>query len=190
MKKIPTLYLRNPDNLSQVTEEVHPECLWVIQGEGVPLKKYDGTSCKIQGKHFYKRREVKKDKKVPVMFIEESFDPVTGKRTGWVPVMPEDRWHIEAWEHYPDGARFDGTYELVGPKINGNPENFFTHELLRHKGAPEIILPDQGKDTFQQSLINYLGDNAIEGIVWHHPDGRMAKIKRRDFGFAWPIKQQ
>ncbi len=22
---------------------------------------------------------------------------------------------------------------------------------------------------------------AHEGIVWHHPDGRMAKLKRRDF---------
>ena len=21
----------------------------------------------------------------------------------------------------------------------------------------------------------------MEGIVWHHPDGRMAKLKRRDF---------
>ena len=27
--------------------------------------------------------------------------------------------------------------------------------------------------------------NIIEGIVWHHPDGRMAKIKRRDFGLEW-----
>jgi len=23
----------------------------------------------------------------------------------------------------------------------------------------------------------------IEGLVFHHPDGRMAKIKKRDFGF-------
>jgi len=22
----------------------------------------------------------------------------------------------------------------------------------------------------------------VEGIVWHHPDGRMAKLKLRDFG--------
>ena len=34
-----------------------------------------------------------------------------------------------------------------------------------------------------------VGENRldIEGIVWHHPDGRMAKIKRRDFGLSWPI---
>lgn len=23
------------------------------------------------------------------------------------------------------------------------------------------------------------------GVVFHHPDGRMAKIKRSDFGLAW-----
>ena len=29
----------------------------------------------------------------------------------------------------------------------------------------------------------YLEHRDIEGIVWHHPDGRMVKIKKRDFGF-------
>ncbi|GGH67162.1 hypothetical protein HNQ91_001716 [Filimonas zeae] len=24
-----------------------------------------------------------------------------------------------------------------------------------------------------------------EGVVFHHPDGRMCKIKRRDFGMKW-----
>ena len=28
--------------------------------------------------------------------------------------------------------------------------------------------------------------HVVEGIVWHHPDGRMVKIKRKDFGFKWP----
>ena len=28
----------------------------------------------------------------------------------------------------------------------------------------------------------YLADGKIEGIVWHHPDGRMVKIKAKDFG--------
>ena len=26
----------------------------------------------------------------------------------------------------------------------------------------------------------------LEGVVWHHPDGRMVKIKRKDFGYKWP----
>ena len=30
-----------------------------------------------------------------------------------------------------------------------------------------------------------VANNNLEGIVWHHPDGRWAKIKRRDFGLKW-----
>ena len=31
-------------------------------------------------------------------------------------------------------------------------------------------------------LREWLKDRDIEGIVFHHPDGRMGKIKKRDFG--------
>lgn len=31
-------------------------------------------------------------------------------------------------------------------------------------------------------LRSYLANKDIEGIVWHHPDGRMVKIKGKDFG--------
>lgn len=27
----------------------------------------------------------------------------------------------------------------------------------------------------------WLADEGVEGVVWHHPDGRMAKLKGRDF---------
>jgi hypothetical protein len=33
-----------------------------------------------------------------------------------------------------------------------------------------------------EGLRTWLAENDVEGIVWHHPDGRMAKIKARDFG--------
>lgn len=26
-----------------------------------------------------------------------------------------------------------------------------------------------------------MGERGVEGVVWHHPDGRMAKLKVRDF---------
>lgn len=32
----------------------------------------------------------------------------------------------------------------------------------------------------------WLDGKDIEGIVFHHPDGRMAKIKLRDFGLRRP----
>lgn len=29
-------------------------------------------------------------------------------------------------------------------------------------------------------IVTWLQDTKFEGIVWHHPDGRMAKLKARD----------
>lgn len=29
----------------------------------------------------------------------------------------------------------------------------------------------------------WLANAGVEGIVWHHPDGRKVKIKTKDFGF-------
>ena len=107
-------------------------------------------------------------------------DPVTGKQQGWVPVGegPEDKRHREAFT----GIEFqDGTYELVGPGVQGNPDGLIMNTLYRH-GI--VKLPDAPRD--YESLREYLSGMDIEGIVWHHPDGRMVKIKTRDFG----IKRQ
>lgn len=35
-------------------------------------------------------------------------------------------------------------------------------------------------------LREWLTSHPVEGLVFHHPDGRLAKIKRRDFGLRWP----
>ena len=56
-------------------------------------------------------------------------------------------------------------------------EAFAQHTLLRH-GA--VQLP-RAPRTFLE-VKGYLADGMIEGIVWHHPDGRMVKIKAKDFG--------
>ena len=71
----------------------------------------------------------------------------------------------------------DGTYELCGPKVQGNPEGFAVHTLVCH-GA--MMLSDSPRD--YAGLRTYLADGRIEGIVWHHSDGRMVKIKAKDFG--------
>jgi hypothetical protein len=76
----------------------------------------------------------------------------------------------------------EGTYELVGPKVQGNPYHLEVHKLIRH-GADLIDAP---RDF--DGLRVWLSEHTIEGIVWHHPDGRMAKIKRRDFGLSWPAR--
>ncbi len=71
----------------------------MFDGEGVATRKYDGMCVKIEDGKLFKRRKVKKGKPIPLGFIEEQFDEVTGKRFGWVevdPNSPNDKWHMEA----------------------------------------------------------------------------------------------
>lgn len=179
MKKIPTLFERDwAGDKSRVVDKVHPGCEWVTLGEGIATRKLDGTSCLIRHGHLYKRRELSAGDFQPIGFELSDSDPETGKTIGWLPVRhaPEDQWHKEALLN--DALLPDGTYELVGPKIQGNKERFAIHSLVSHEKTGN--LPDAPR-TFAK-LKAYLTGRDIEGIVWHHPDGRMAKIKARDFG--------
>lgn len=179
MKKIPTIFVRDPENRSLVLNEINPVCQWVFDGCGKATRKYDGTCVKIENGQYYKRREVKPGKTAPAGFIEEEADPVTGKRVGWVEVDPDDpsnRYHVEAWDERL--ALTDGTYELVGPKVQGNPEKYPKHTLIKHSEAQEYYSIPR---TFL-GIAEFLKTKDIEGLVFHHPDGRMGKIKKRDFG--------
>lgn len=179
MKKIPTIFKRNPDNMRELTDECHPDCLWVFKGEGVATRKYDGTACMIDEGILYKRREIKSGQTVPENFIEEDFDPNTGKIFGWVQVdldSKDDKWHAEAFRSGGDWP--NGTYELVGPKVQGNKEEISLNALIKHSEAEELSLSDRT----MEGIKVFLSTRNIEGIVFHHPDGRMAKIKKRDFG--------
>jgi hypothetical protein len=183
MKKIPTLFERdwNGDR-SRVLDQVHKDCAWVIAGEGVATRKLDGTSCRVKDGNLYRRRELRDGEAPPPLFEQEDFDAETGKTVGWVPcdIGPEDRWHMEA---FGEGGLADGTYELLGPKVQKNPENETRHVLVSH-ASPALVLADVPR-TFHE-LREWMMGKDIEGIVWHHPDGRMAKLKLRDFGFRRP----
>lgn len=177
MKKIPTLFKRNPMRRKEILPELHPDCAWVAKGEGVATRKYDGTCCKIDENGYWKRREVKKNKPDPEGFILVQVDENTGKRIGWVLVnasCKEDQWHMEA---YRENLEY-GTYELCGPKVQGNPESYSRHVLVAHAAAEKHTDVPRTFD----GLRGYLLDKDIEGLVFHHPDGRMAKIKKRDYG--------
>jgi hypothetical protein len=80
----------------------------------------------------------------------------------------------------------DGTYELCGPKVQGNPEGMDAHVLVPHG---KFVLREAPRDF--EGLAAWLRENPYEGIVWHHPDGRMAKLKRKDFpcGYVGPLRE-
>lgn len=184
MKKIPTVFTRDEStNRRYVTSEVAAGCEWVLAGEGVPTRKYDGTCVMLAlGGNWWARREVKPGKGAPEDFVEIEHDDVTGKTVGWEPIQESSfaKWHADALA-YPQ-RRLPGTYELCGPKVNSDPERYLEHVLIEHANAE--LLPGVPRDF--DGLRDWLLGHEYEGIVWHHPDGRMAKLKRRDFPQATP----
>lgn len=181
MKKIPTVFVRDEVDRRYVTHEVTPGCGWVFSDPlAVPTRKYDGTCVMLddQGR-WWARREVKPGKMEPANFVQSQHDPVAGKTVGWEPVEQSGfaRWHAEAVDNLATSTPRPGTYELIGPKVNGNPEEVDGHILIRHADAE--VLTDVPANFY--TLATYFEDFPYEGIVWHHPDGRMAKLKVRDF---------
>lgn len=180
MQKIPTIFVRDEKNPKRVTRDVDPE---VLDDEDIATEKFDGSACAIIDGALYKRHHHKADKGAPpIGWIHWSNDPEQKSGHGWLPCIPGDpssRYHLEAFS----GDLEDGTYELVGPKSNGNPHRLEDHQLWRH-GSNVYDL--DGLRTYDDLLWWFSHSEPLEGLVFHHPDGRMAKIKRRDFGLAWP----
>src|SRR5581483_242680 len=183
MKKIPTIFERDWEGgRSRVVDKPNPKAQWVFDGEGVATRKIDGTSVLMRGNRMFRRRELRAGDLPPEGFELADYDAQTEKTVGWIPVGegPEDRWYREA----KTGADTwpDGTYELIGPKVQGNPEKSQFHVIIRHGAQHGPAGPLEGVPRDFNGLRAYLDGRDIEGVVWHHPDGRMAKIKLRDFG--------
>lgn len=208
MKKIKSLFKRDYEGTHLVYNHVVEGCEWVLYGEGEATQKYDGTCCAVMNKILYKRFDRKLNKSAgkrkraghsgpwniddfktaPVGWFEaQSWDAISGHWPGWLPVGygPEDKYFNEALDAYAD--QFDelppnGTYELIGEKVNGNNEQINGHILIKHGEVSISGIADCPRDF--QGIMHWLSDKDIEGIVWYHPDGRMCKIKKSDFGLA------
>ena len=192
MKKIISLYQRNYDGDRLVRDEVVPGAEWVLAGEGAATRKWDGTCCMVEDGVLYKRYDAKAGKTPPAGFrAAQEPDPTTGHWPGWIPVGdgPGDEWHREALKNETFAGKYapipDGTYELVGPKVQGNPEHFANHSLIAHGRE---LLPDAPRDF--AGLRAYFEANDIEGIVWHRENGDMVKIKAKDFNVGRGARRQ
>jgi hypothetical protein len=192
VQKIISLFQRNYDGDRLVRDEVVPGAEWVLAGEGVATRKWDGACCMVRGGLMFKRYEVKPGRKPPEFFEPANeIDEITGKRAGWLRVSgegPEDKWFRAAFQCWLDDyghSPSDGTYEAVGPHFGGgshtkNPECRLKDMLEPHGN---VILDGFPRDF--EGIKKWFSETAIptfEGVVWHHPDGRMVKIKKRDFG--------
>lgn len=156
------------------------------------MRKYDGTCVMFDGTAWWARREVKPGKKTPPNFRPIQTDQVTGKTVGWEPIERSSfaKYHTEAFEtaedaEYPEGFHPGpwpvGTYELIGPKINGNPERCEVHELVAHEHAAVVYMPHRTFEDIREVVLRLARESRWEGLVFRHGDGRMAKLKARDF---------
>jgi hypothetical protein len=181
--RMETLFQPDPNNRPFVGRSFGLGAHWVLNGEGIATRKFDGHCCLVKDGKLYKRYTVKGMAVPP-----EGFEPFTGndaiptQRHGWLPIAddPNDKAFRAAWQRGvdSDGQLFrDGTYELCGPKVQGNPEGFAEPVLVRH-GATLL----EGVPHDYDGLRSYLESSGIEGIVWHHPSGWKVKIRAEDFG--------
>ena len=191
-KDMPKLYSpfvrKEIDGEYIVTDEITSGYNWVFDDPSVMCtEKLHGTNVSIVIEHgqiaeIYNRTEripiINKGKSHITMGILESF------RRGYIDFLG-------------DGQHFG---ELLGPKVNGNPYKLDTYlwipfgdyvqKHLRYRSWGkyptdfDTISHWFEKDLF--SLFNSMrrtGSTFVEGVVFVHPDGRMAKL-RRDM-FSW-----
>lgn len=188
MKKISTLFERDPK-----THLVIDEIAVVLPENAVATRKWDGTAAMVKDGKLYQRYTFKtKQRKLstrnvglsilkpPPDFIPaDEPDPNTGKQPGWRPVP-----NVQAYCHDAIVPAENGTYELIGPKVQSNAEHQDRHYFIRH-GRLTLLAPRSF-----DAINGYLSTKEIEGIVWWADGEPIAKIKRRDFGLQWPIDKQ
>src|SRR3954454_23343896 len=166
MKKMPTLYERDETRRGRpVTPVRKAECLWVEQGEGVATRKLDGMNVKVVAGVLYKQQ-----KPESVVYDEAAY--ISARRDD-----PADRYLFEAFDAAPSWE--DGIYEALGPKIQGNPEKYERHTLVRVVPFEPWLVLGGVPRTFE-GLRAFLAAHDVEGIVFHRdpadPDCDKAKI--------------
>jgi len=208
MKKIPCLYQRDfvPRKSGRGSEAVLKEEITLglerVLAEGEPTIKWDGTACAViessavmdwvplalrSGGALHRRYDAKKGKPAPAGGIPcDDADKVTGHWPHWVPVTasdPGDKWAREAYLRLTDPLEV-GTYELCGPHFQANPHALLEDRFVKH-GSVQVV---SGLERTFGGIRKFLEERSIEGIVFWLDGEPRAKIRRKDFGFDWPLK--
>ena len=183
MRKIPTIFERDGNKL---TRKRTKGCEWVFKGEGCATEKLDGTNVRLTV-----RAGV-------IVRVEKRRNPTRQQKEAGI----IDPWYVDA-ENKPDSKHIlkavantytrdwpDGEHccEAIGPKIQGNPLGLERPECVPFDLDPPVILygvPPRDYDGLHAYLDKFDSilspGHLAEGIVFHHIDGRKAKIKRKDF---------
>lgn len=212
MKKIPTLFVRNYTT-GFVIPEITPGCEWVMESSWPAHRKYDGTcvglfltvngevrfdsigSDEINnrsqiGERWMARREIKQGHEFPDDFEAMQFDSTTKKTFGWEPAEQSPFYKFLLEAEFGLENRYLGTYELCGPKINGNPEGYKRHTLVHHWSTEQLgnvqvlDIHEMTVEDAYEALKATLSYMPVEGVVWYGFTNGYAKLKRKDFNYA------
>lgn len=180
---MPSLYPRNFQSKGNlyITSQVNKGVDWVFQPGTIATQKFDGTCCFFNEETgvLYKRYDYKRksERSLPTGAISCQYEPdeKTDHWPHWIPVIKGDP---ENWMHeIPPMPTVHGTYELCGPKINGNPEKLENYQFLKHGSVVFENVP-----LTVVGLTKFLKERDIEGIVFHGPYNEMAKVTKEGFG--------
>ena len=192
MKKIPTIFKREfrDDGTFTLLNELADGLDETYLKSCIATVKWDGTPVMYDGKAWYKRFDLKPGRTLPEGAIpcQEAADPVTKHFPHWVPVTdaPSDKHLIEAIRNYEKWGSAQiaiGTYEAIGPHIQGNPYEL-NYNYLKYHGRD--VMSDHSIEF--TNLRSLLTETVIEGIVWWKDGKPVCKLKRTDFGLPWPVK--
>lgn len=209
MKKMPIIFdmTFNEDGDREVIHTIRTEIRNLVNstlaegGHIIPTFKRDGTAvfCDADGKWFT-RRAVKTGKQAPEGFIALETDPNTSTTFGWEPKESSpmkkflDRAITRFIDDNGDEPPRNTTFELLGPKINGNPEHVDVEELRIHgqekaDGFPtiqDILANDEPFEMLKPIFADFRAQH-IEGIVFWtaDKDGNLIeprfKVRCKDF---------
>jgi hypothetical protein len=183
MEKIPTIFQRGDD--FKVVDRPNVDCSWVFSGEGTATEKLDGTNVRLT---IRSGTVVRVEKRRNPSKVQKKRGIIDGWYVDASEFSPEDKWIYEAVKgtvvsDWPDGEH---SCEALGPKIQGNPLGLEHHLCVPFNlQIPIFESVPRDYDGLREFMIKleskYAPGHSAEGIVFHHSDGRRAKIKRKDF---------
>ena len=186
MKKILTIFDRNWES----DRKVNPKLIVDFNfAEAIATEKLDGMNIRLTIRKGTVVRVEKRRNPTQLQKGEGIFEPwyVDAQESD-----TQDKWIFDAVRNTDFSTVVDGEWsgEAIGKNIQGNPLNLennqvFLFSLPDWKAKITLVDVPNNFDEMAAYLKNrksVIGNDAlIEGIVWHHPNGEMVKIKRKDF---------
>lgn len=183
MHKIPTIFERNWEGDKTVADKLAVDFDF---SQAVATEKLDGMNV---------RATIRSGS---VVRLEKRRNPDKAQKAKGI----VDPWYVDADEQDPGDKHLfnalrntaldglpDGEWsgEAIGRNIQGNPLNLENDRIVFFSLKQAPIFEDvptsyaELKEWLPKQRSKYGNECGIEGIVWHGKDGKMCKIKVRDF---------